>query len=84
MDSITLLGFAAAILTTAAFLPQTIKTWKSKSTKDISLGWSSMTCLGVLLWFTYGIYIKSAPVIIANLITFLLASMILALKIKYK
>ncbi len=54
-DAITALGLAAAALTTAAFLPQVIKTWRTRQTRDISLGMVSVLRLGIILWFTYGI-----------------------------
>ena len=84
MDYITLIGALAGILTTTAFLPQVIKTWKTKQTKDISLGMFAILTIGVVLWLVYGILINSLPVIIANVVTFILALAILILKIRYK
>jgi MtN3 and saliva related transmembrane protein len=84
MDYITVLGLAAAVLTVIAFFPQLMKTWKTKSTKDISLGMFSAFCVGVLLWFVYGISISDLPVTIANLLTFIQALIILMFKLKYK
>ncbi|MBI5639246.1 MAG: SemiSWEET transporter [Nitrospirae bacterium] len=83
MDSITMLGLAAGALTTASFLPQVIKTWRTRSTKDISLGMFVAFCAGICLWAVYGFLIHSLPVIITNVITFILASIILALKIRH-
>jgi MtN3 and saliva related transmembrane protein len=84
MNYITVLGLAAAVLTVIAFFPQLMKTWKTKSTKDISLGMFSAFCVGVLLWFVYGISISDLPVTIANLLTFIQALIILMFKLKYK
>jgi MtN3 and saliva related transmembrane protein len=84
MNYITVLGLAAAVLTVIAFFPQLMKTWKTKSTKDISLGMFSAFCVGVLLWFVYGISISDLPVTIANLLTFIQALIILIFKLKYK
>jgi MtN3 and saliva related transmembrane protein len=84
MDYVTVLGLAAAVLTVIAFFPQLMKTWKTKSTKDISLGMFSAFCVGVLLWFVYGISISDLPVTIANLLTFIQALIILMFKLKYK
>lgn len=84
MNSIAILGYVAGTLTTVAFLPQVIQTWKAKSTKDISLGMFVSFCTGVFLWLIYGFLIESSPVIVTNLATFLLAMIILSLKIKYK
>ena len=84
MTSITLIGLLAGALTTIAFLPQVIQTWKTKSTKDISLGMLLTFCTGVLLWIIYGILVKDIPLIIANIATLSLASTILWFKLKYK
>ncbi len=83
MKWIPLIGFTAAALTTLAFLPQVIKTWKIRETKDISLLMYVAFVVGVFLWFCYGILIGDYPVSIANGITLLLASIILIAKIKY-
>lgn len=84
MDFVTLLGLAAATLTTSAFLPQLIKTWKSKSAKDVSLQMLIIFCSGVFLWLVYGIYLKSLPIILANLLTLIFNLIIVTLKIKYE
>lgn len=84
MNTTAILGYVAGTLTTIAFLPQVIQTWKTKSTKDISLVMFVTFCTGVFLWLIYGFLIGSYPVIIANIATFLLAMIILSLKIKYK
>ena len=84
MDSITILGLVAATLTTSAFLPQMIKTWQSKSAKDVSLGMLITFCIGVFLWLIYGLYIQALPIIIANSLTLIFNLIILWLKIKYE
>lgn len=84
MDFITALGFMAGTITTIAFFPQVIKTWKSKSTKDISIRMFIVLCTGLLLWIVYGIYVNSLPVVASNGVTFVCATIILALKAKYK
>jgi MtN3 and saliva related transmembrane protein len=84
MDNIKLLGLLAGMLTTAAFLPQVIKTWKSRSAKDLSLGMFSMFCLGVALWLIYGWIVQDVPVIAANLVTLMLASTLLFFKLRFK
>jgi MtN3 and saliva related transmembrane protein len=82
MDEATLLGMAAGTLTTISFLPQVIKTWKTRSTKDISGGMFSLFCAGIFLWILYGFSIRSLPVIVTNVITFALAFIILLLKLR--
>ncbi len=84
MNWITVLGLAAAACTTISFLPQAIKTIKSKRAKDISPGMYSILTIGVFLWLLYGIIIKDLPIMIANGITLLLTTTILFLVIKHK
>lgn len=84
MDYIIGIGLLAAVLTTLAFLPQVIKVWKLKETRDLSLSTFLMFTLGVLLWLVYGIVKKDIAIIIANALTFILALVILGFKIKYK
>ena len=77
-----LLGYLAAISTTIAFIPQAVKVYKTKHTKDISLGMFSLLNVGIILWLTYGFMIKSYPIIIANSVTMIFAIYILIIKIK--
>lgn len=84
VDSTKLLGLIAGFLTTMAFLPQVIKTWRTRSAKDLSLVMFLLYCLGVFLWTIYGIMIDELPVILWNIITLILAAVILFFKIKFK
>lgn len=84
MVYVEIIGFAAGTLTTIALLPQVIKAWKTKLTRDVSLLWAVALTIGVFLWLVYGVFIKSLPIIIANVFTFILAVTVLVLKIKYK
>ncbi len=84
MSYVTIFGLTAAALSTISFFPQLLKTWKTKSAKDISLSMFSIFCAGVLLWLVYGILINDFPVIIANIFTFVQAFIILILKLKYR
>lgn len=77
-----IIGFAAAILTMFSLLPQVIKTWKTKSTKDISLPTFLTSFLGTLLWLLYGILTKQFSIIMANAVVCSSAFVILILKIK--
>ena len=74
-------GYFAAILTTLAFLPQLIKTLKTKKAEDVSLITLIMFLTGVLSWIIYGYKISSTPILIANIITFFLNLLILIFKI---
>ncbi|MDO8947683.1 MAG: SemiSWEET transporter [Desulfocapsaceae bacterium] len=82
-DGTTLIGLIAAICTTSSFLPQVIKTWRSKKTKDISFLMYAILALGLFLWLIYGIIIMDYPLILANGISFGLAICVLFLKIKH-
>ena len=84
MDGITVVGLTAAVLTTISFLPQAIKTIKSRHTRDLSLFMYFMLTTGVFLWFVYGILILNVPLMLANGITLLFTATILIMKIKYK
>tara|TARA_Y100001968_G_scaffold77939_1_gene69247 strand:+ start:1024 stop:1317 length:294 start_codon:yes stop_codon:yes gene_type:complete len=77
-------GFLAAALTTIAFLPQLIRTLKTRSADDISFLMLILFITGLLFWIIYGIKIDSRPIILANLITFSLNLSILILKILFK
>ncbi len=84
MNETQILGLVAGSCTTVAFLPQVIKTWKSRSAKDLSLGMFSFFCFGVLLWLIYGIMVQDIPVIAANMVTLMLASTLLFFKLRFK
>jgi MtN3 and saliva related transmembrane protein len=83
MDITTALGLLAGTLTTIAFLPQVIRTWKSKSTKDLSLAMLGTFTTGVLFWLIYGLMIDSLPIILANAVTFVFAGANVILKLRY-
>jgi MtN3 and saliva related transmembrane protein len=80
-DMIGYLGYLAATLTTASFLPQAILTLKTKDTRSLSLTMYTLFTLGVFCWLLYGIYIANEAIIFSNSITFLLAASILVFKI---
>ena len=74
---------AAALLTTIAFVPQAVKIWRSKSARDLSLAMYSILWVGIGLWVAYGLYIGSIGMIVGNVITWLLASSILYVIVRY-
>lgn len=78
-----LIGYFAALLTTAAFVPQAVKSWTSRDLSGISLSMYSLFTLGVALWLVYGIFIGSWPVILANAVTLALAGVVLTLKLRH-
>jgi len=80
---ITAVGSIAAFCTTVAFLPQVVKVYRTKSARDLSLPMYIIFSLGVMSWLVYGFLDKSLPIIIANIITLVLALYILGMKVKY-
>ncbi len=80
----TILGYLAGLLTTAAFVPQVIKTWKSRSAHDLSLGMFSILSVGVFCWLVYGFLLNEGPIILWNLITLVLVMALLVMKLKFK
>ncbi len=83
MSYIDLLGYLAGILVVISLLPQTIKSWRTKSTKDLSLWRYIIYCLGLILWIAYAITIHNGPVAVMNAVGLTLAVSILYLKLKY-
>ena len=81
--NVDMFGYLAAILTTVAFLPQLIKTLKTKKADDVSLSTLIMFIIGVLSWIIYGYEISSTPILLANLITLILNLLILISKIYF-
>ncbi len=76
------LGYGAAALTTLSIFPQAIKTLRSGDTRAISLRMYGLFTLGVLAWAAYGLAIADGPVIVANLITLVPASIVLERKLR--
>ena len=77
------IGYVAATLTTVAFVPQAIKTIRTRDTRGISLGMYVVFTVGIACWFGYGLYLMSWPMILSNAVTFVLSSTILGMKLKY-
>jgi MtN3 and saliva related transmembrane protein len=83
MDLTTLIGLAAGTCTTLAFLPQALKCWRTRSTRDISLSMFLVLVAGVALWLAYGLILGDVPLVAANGVTLLLAGSILVLKLRH-
>lgn len=77
MTGITALGLLAAALTTGAYVPQVIKTWRSGSSADLSLGTYAALLAGLVAWLTYGILLDDLPIILANVVTIALVGSVL-------
>lgn len=76
-------GYLAAAMTTLAFVPQAVKTIRTRDTRSISLGMYVVFTAGIAMWLVYGIALDSVPMILANIVTFLLSATILGLKLKH-
>jgi MtN3 and saliva related transmembrane protein len=82
MDTVEIIGFAAATLSTGAFLPQAIHVIRSRDTRAISLLMYSMATVGAALWAAYGVFNLQWPIIIANVVAFCFISVILVMKLR--
>lgn len=78
-----IIGACAGALTTIAFLPQVLQVIRTKSTHDISLAMYSVFTLGIVFWLVYGFMLGAWPIIVANVVTFVLALIVLVMKLKY-
>lgn len=84
MQLIDVIGFLAAVLTTASFVPQAWHTFRTRDVSGISLGMYSAFTAGVACWLVYGLLLRAWPIVIANLVTLSLASSILVMKLRYR
>ncbi|MFH1044102.1 MAG: SemiSWEET transporter [Pseudomonadota bacterium] len=78
-----LIGIIAGTLTTIAFVPQVWRVWKTRSTRDVSLGMYLVFTTGVAFWLAYGLILGAWPIIVANSVTLVLTSSVLALKLRH-
>lgn len=83
MPLVTVLGMIAGLLTTVAFLPQVMRTWRTRSTADISLVMFLIYVIGIILWLIYGLMLNDLPLITSNAVTLLFSGTILGLKLKH-
>jgi MtN3 and saliva related transmembrane protein len=83
MDLTEIIGLAAGLLTTVAFVPQVTKVWKERSAKDLSLKTFIAFTTGVVLWLVYGVMLGKMPMILWNGVTLVLVGAILAMKLKF-
>ncbi len=83
VSTLDLLGYAAALLTTASLVPQAVRLWRTRSTRDISLTTYLMFSVGVALWFAYGLLTGAWPLTVANGVGLGLALTILGFKLRY-
>ncbi len=76
-------GYVAALCTTSAYVPQVLRVWRTRSTKDISLKTFVVLVTGLTMWLVYGFWRGEIPLIAANSVTLMLASTILYFKIRH-
>ena len=81
MDKIELIGFVAGILVAISLLPQVIKSWKTRSTKDVALSWSNLS--GQILWIVYGVYISSTSLVVMSSIALVMNIFMVTLKLRF-
>lgn len=84
IDIYEIIGLIAAVLTTSSFIPQAVKTWKTKSAGNLSLTMYIAMFTGIVLWLIYGIHLRSLAMILANAVTALLTLIIIIFKLRYK
>jgi MtN3 and saliva related transmembrane protein len=84
MDHTELIGYVAATLTTIAFIPQVVHTWRQRSARGISLGMYAIFTCGVALWLVYSLLLAAWPLIVANSATLVLALAMLVMKLRYR
>ena len=83
MNKVEIIGFLAGILVSLSVLPQVIKSWKTKSTKDVAISWSLINLAGQILWVAYGIYINSTALVVMSGITLAMNVSMIYLKLKF-
>jgi MtN3 and saliva related transmembrane protein len=83
MTITTAIGLMAAFCTTVAFVPQVVRTWKNRSTADLSLGMYTFYAVGIFAWLVYGVLIHDLPLIASNAVTFVLSLTMLGFKLRY-
>jgi len=84
MEVESIVGYAAAALTTLSFVPQAWSTFRTRNVSGISLSMYSLFTLGVAAWLLYGAMRQDLPVIVANGVTLALAATVLAMKLRYR
>ncbi len=84
MGWLTLLGFLAGTLTTVSFVPQVHKAWRTRRCDDLSLTMLLSFGMGVFLWLLYGLWLRAAPIIVANAVTLTLVLVLIGLKLRFE
>ena len=80
----SILGFVAGTLTTLSFLPQVLKVWRTKRCDDLSFMMLLAFAAGVCLWLVYGLFLRAAPIVAANLVTLAFLLTLISFKVRYR
>ena len=84
MYKIEIVGYIAGFLVSVSLTPQVIKTWKTKSARDISVIWTLILMSGLILWVIYAIVNRIVPLALFGIIEFTLALTLFVFKFVYK
>ena len=84
MNNVEYLGFIAGVFVSVSLIPQLIKSWKTRSTKDIALSWSIINLTGQILWLTYGVFVHSISLVVMSGIALIMNCIMVVLKVKFK
>jgi MtN3 and saliva related transmembrane protein len=83
LSGVDVLGYVAGLITAFTFLPQVVKTWKTKSAKDVSLAMFVIALTNQILWLAFGILREDPVIIITNAVMLLMTGLMISLKLKY-
>ena len=75
---------AAGSISAITFLPQVIKTWKSRSAGDISLLTFTFATTSVVMWLIYGIILRDIPIIYTNSLVLICSVIMLYFKFRFR
>jgi MtN3 and saliva related transmembrane protein len=84
MPGVLHLGYLAGALTVASFLPQLVRTWRTRQTKDLSVGMFGLLVVSASCWTAYGVLTHDRPVIATNLSVVLLNAALVIAKLRYR
>lgn len=83
MTAVDAIGSAAAVITTSAMLPQLVRAWRTKQTRDVSMGMLAAMVVGLSLWLAYGVMMRATPIIAANALTLAQVGVLIGLKLRF-
>lgn len=84
MNIITDIGLVAGAITSAAAIPQVVRTYRTRHARDLSIWQPVLLVIGMLLWLIYGICLRDPPLILANAFSILCYALLIFMKIYFK